>query len=95
MEETINNTLIWLFLNYVVAEDSKQLVALSYGSTNTPAVLLARRVSACLMEILMNIGSHAQNLEATKIALKSLSNIVRSLNRHVITRSETDRISFN
>lgn len=57
--------------------------------------MLTNKISDCLIHILMNIGSHAQNLETTKMALKSLTNIVKSLNRNVLARTESDRISFN
>lgn len=95
VEESINNSLIWLFLNQRGDEDNAQLQALGYGAVTTPAVVLTSRISDCLIQILMNIGSHAQNLESTKIALKSLTNIVMSLNKNILSRTETDRISFN
>ena len=95
MEEGMDNLLLWLFLNSRTAEDETYLAPLANSTLQTPATFYVKQITSTVQDILQCVGDCVQSSEAIKISLKSLTKIVRTINKELVTKSSEEKIGFD
>lgn len=86
----MDNLLMWLFLSGRMTDEESYLVTLSNNSLQTPSTFIAKQITAKIKDILTQVGDCIQSSEAIKIALRSLIQIVKSLNKKVLTSASKE-----
>ena len=95
MEEGMDNLLLWLFLNARTAEDEQYLATLANSTLQTPATFYVKQITTTVQDILQCVGDCVQSSEAIKISLKSLTRIVKTINKELVAKSTDEKIGFD
>jgi len=94
MQATFDQLISWLFLSGRLDDEEKELVPLGSTSLNTPATVLAKQITAQLQALLELVSDCHSNTEVIQLAMTSLTQVVRSMNQTINSRSITDKMSF-
>lgn len=79
----MDNLLLWLFLSGRLPDEEQYLAQLSNNSLQTPSTFICKQITQKIKELLTFVGDCIQSSEAIKISLKSLVNIVKTVNKSV------------
>jgi hypothetical protein len=91
----MDNLLLWLFLNARTADDEQYLAPLANSALQTPATFYVKQITTTIQDILQCVGDCVSSSEAIKISLKSLTKIVKTVNKEVLNKSDVEKIGFD
>jgi len=95
LKQTMDNILLWLFLNGREVADETYLSTLGNSSLQTPATNAVKQITALIHTILILVSDCVQNLESIKIALSSLVLIVSNINKALAQKSKAETMGFD
>lgn len=93
--ESFDLLLTWLFLNARTSKDEKNSSSLGNQTQVTPSTLKVREITEMMTEIFLQLSDNYANEEAIKVALKSMTNIVRTMNTKLLNYAERDNLGFD
>ena len=94
-EDSFNHLLTWLFLNARQAKDETPVSQLGNSSNLTPATAKVKQITEHIEEIFQLLGDCGETSEqAVKIGLKSLTSIVRKMNKTLIDLASSNSLGF-
>lgn len=94
MQTAFDQLISWLFLSGRLDDEEKELVPLGSTSLNTPATILAKQITQQLQSLLELVSDCHANTEVIQLAMSSLTQVVRSMNQSINSRSISDKMSF-
>ncbi len=93
--ESMNNVLAWLFLNSRQAKDDQITSQLGNASTLSPATAKVKQMTEFIEEIFTLLAETERNETAIKIALGSMTSIVKRVNKVLIDLTTNNQIGFD
>ena len=91
----MDNLLLWLFLSGRMTEEETYLTNLSNNSLQTSSTFIVKQITTRIRDILVYVGDCIQSSEAIKIALSSLVQIVKTINKKVLGNATEESMGFD
>lgn len=91
----MNNFLAWLLLNARQTRDDHISSQLGNSSTLTPATTKVKQMTEYIEEIFALLGESENNETAVKIALSSMTTIIRKLNKTLLDLAQNNQLGFD
>lgn len=85
----------WLFLNARQQRDEQAMSALGNSSNTTPSTNQVKRITDMIEEILVQLADSENNEQLVKIALHSLTNVVKKMNKTILELAQNQSIGFD
>ena len=94
-KESMDLLMTWIFLNARKARDEQAMSGLGNSCNMTPATTLVKKITDQIEEIFMLLSDQSNSDSNVKIALTSLTNIVRKMNKTIIELSQNNSFGYD
>ena len=91
----MDNLLLWLFLSGRNQEEETYLSNLSNASLQTTSTFLVKQITLRIKDVLTFVGDCYNSSEAIKISLRSLVQIVKTINKRVLINASDESMGFD